>query len=610
MGLLGRVAGAHPQLAVAPEVDWITDFFETRSGPNLEGLLAPELIDKWVQQRRFDPFGLDGAAVEGLLPPGGRLPFRSFLTRLFDLYGAARGKPLVGCTSLDSPQQIPALHALWPWAKFVHLIRDGRDVWLSLRDGDQAGRYLGRYPTWREDPIGTAAWWWQRRVRKGLRVGRALGPGRYLEVRYEALVARPAQECARLCAFLGLPYDDAMPRFHEGPCHGDKGAWRPITPGLRDWRSQLGGADAERFEAAAGQLLDELGYPRAYPHPRPEAVGQAARVQECCARPPESLRRPRQAEGRSNPFVFIVGCPRSGTTLLQRIVGAHPDVVVCDETFWVVYYYKKRLGLTPEGLVTPELAGRLFEYYKFYRMKLGHDEVARLARPGQPYAEFVTGLFDLHAEVRGKPLVGDKTPDYVRNLPTLHALWPQARFVHLIRDGRDVALSAINWKRKAARLAGLYSTWGEHPVTTAALWWEWHVRLGRQAGVALGPGRYLEVRYEALVARPAQECARLCAFLGLPYDDAMLRFHEGRCHGDSGLDAKTAWQPITPGLRDWRTQLAAADAERFEAAAGELLDELGYPRAAPTPRPEVVAHAAGIRDQFTRDACALGDWLP
>jgi hypothetical protein len=90
----------------------------------------------------------------------------------------------------------------------------------------------------------------------------------------------------------------------------------------------------------------------------------------------------------------------------------------------------------------------------------------------------------------------------------------------------------------------------------------------------------------------------------------MLRFHEGRRRADDGRDAKTAWLPITPGLRDWRAQMAADDVERFEAVAGALLDELDYPRAAPHPRTEVVAYAAGIRDQFARDTQAIGDWLP
>jgi hypothetical protein len=147
-------------------------------------------------------------------------------------------------------------------------------------------------------------------------------------------------------------------------------------------------------------------------------------------------------------------------------------------------------------------------------------------------------------------------------------------------------------------------------VATAAAWWQWHVQLARQSGRELGPELYCELRYEALVERPAEQCARLCAFLGLPYDEAVLRFHEGRTCAEAGRDAKAAWLPITPGLRDWRVQMSDADVERFEAVAGDLLDELGYSRAARQLRPEVMAYASGIRNQFARDSHALGDWLP
>jgi len=340
-----------------------------------------------------------------------------------------------------------------------------------------------------------------------------------------------------------------------------------------------------------------------------ERFAHAARASKVSAR---SLVKRRRKNKWTNPFVFIVGCPRSGTTLLQRILDAHPDIAICDETFWVVYYFKKKIGLTPEGLITPELITQLLEYYKFHRMKIGREDLVRLLGDGQPvhYSSFVSRIFDHYGEIKGKPLVGDKTPDYARNLPTLHALWPKTKFVHLIRDGRDVCLSAINWKRKAAKLASIYSTWREHPVATAAAWWEWHLCLGRQAGRLLGPALYYELRYEALVSHPAEELAKLSRFLAVPYDEAMLHFHEGRTKADPGLGAKDAWRPITPALRDWRGDMLAEDVERFEAVSGDLLDELGYARGVPRPGWQARQYAAPIREAFRRDAQALGDWLP
>jgi hypothetical protein len=312
-----------------------------------------------------------------------------------------------------------------------------------------------------------------------------------------------------------------------------------------------------------------------------------------------------------NPYVFIVGCARSGTTLLKRIVNAHPEIAITPETHWIARYFERRRGLTPEGFVTPKLIPKLLEYHRFPKMKVGREELERLIDSDEPisYPSFVSAIFDLYGQRKGKSLVGDKTGSYVLNLPTLHGLWPKAKFVHIIRDGRDVSLSAINW-RKAYRHARRFSTWTEDPITTAAVWWEWRVRLGREDGGSLAPKLYHEVRYEELVFVPEETCAALCDFLDLPYDDAMLRFHEGQEKADPNLDAKKAWRPITPGLRVWRTQMPAEDLERFEAAAGDLLEELGYPRACPHPPEEKLAWAARIRESFARDASALGKRLP
>ena len=246
-------------------------------------------------------------------------------------------------------------------------------------------------------------------------------------------------------------------------------------------------------------------------------------------------------------------------------------------------------------------------------MKVGREELERLLNSDQPisYSSFVSAIFDLYGQRKGKSPVGDKTPSYVQSLRTLHGLWPTAKFVHIIRDGRDVCLSMVNWlSEKAHVAAGRRATWTEDPVSTAALWWKQRVRLGREDGRALGPELYYEIRYETLVSQPATECAALCDFLGLPYDDAMLRFYEGREKADPGLDAKKAWRPITLGLRDWRSQMSLDDIECFEAAAGDLLDELGYPRAVPNPSQEKLVNATRIHHAFTQEIRTKGKRLP
>jgi sulfotransferase family protein len=304
----------------------------------------------------------------------------------------------------------------------------------------------------------------------------------------------------------------------------------------------------------------------------------------------------------TNPVVFIVGCPRSGTTLLRRMVSAHSQIVITPEAHWIPLWFEKRRGLTGDGLVTPELIPALLAHPKFALFHLGREELMTLIEDGQPssYASFVTGIFDLYGRARAKELVGNKTPDSARRMDTLHALWPQARFVHLIRDGRDVALSLMNWPRVRSKKPGTFPTWKNDPVSTSALWWELNVRRGREAGKAFGPEVYREMRYEALVAHPAEECAALCDFLGLAYDEVMLRYHEAFRKTDTAPGAGHDRQPITSGLRNWRAHMRAEDVERFEAATGALLDELGYSRAFARPRPVAVEHSTQVRNVLAK----------
>jgi hypothetical protein len=311
-----------------------------------------------------------------------------------------------------------------------------------------------------------------------------------------------------------------------------------------------------------------------------------------------------------NPYVFIVGCPRSGTSLLRRILDAHPEVAIVPETHWIPELFKARTGLTEDGIVTRELVAALLAHPRFAKLGFDADALLRLANGRRTYAEFVTALFHNYGAARGKELVGDKTPGYAREIAILHALWPQARFVHLIRDGRDVCLSALGWERKAADFARRFPTWRDDPVTTAALWWRWHVETARKQGAVMGRALYYELRYEELVREPELTCRELCDFLALPFHDAMLRFHEGRTRTKPGLSAKRAWLPVTAGLRDWRSQLPAEDTERFESAAGALIAELGYERAAPEPAADHLAHAARVAMAFRNRLPRPGEPLP
>jgi len=283
-----------------------------------------------------------------------------------------------------------------------------------------------------------------------------------------------------------------------------------------------------------------------------------------------------------NPFVFVVGCPRSGTTLLQRMLDNHPQLAVAYDTLFIPAAVRGNKLKNPP--VTPELVERVRTFKRFSRFGLGAETLDQLAPEASDYAHLVSLLYDAFARLHGKPLGGEKSPGYVRHMPMLQALFPEARFVHLVRDGRDVALSLLDWgkgKNSPKGPARKYRLWAHSPLGVCALWWVRKAGQGRLDAQRLPSGRLLEVRYEALVADPAPELRKIAAFLGLDYTDDMVNFHVGKTRETPGLSAKTAWLPATGGIRDWRRSMPDRDVELFEALAGDLLSGFGYERRFP-----------------------------
>jgi hypothetical protein len=178
-----------------------------------------------------------------------------------------------------------------------------------------------------------------------------------------------------------------------------------------------------------------------------------------------------------------------------------------------------------------------------------------------------------YAVEHGKPRAADKTPRNVLHVGRIAAALPESRFVHLVRDGRDVVPSVREHLLGPQTLPGAIDFWRDR------------VLAGQRAGRALGPQRYLEVRYEDLVAAPEDVLPAVCAFLDLEYTEAMLDYPGRSDRVISGMwdqrrHAGVA-RPPTVGVRDWRTTMPRADVQLFDALAGDLLDELGYGRSRP-----------------------------
>ncbi len=194
----------------------------------------------------------------------------------------------------------------------------------------------------------------------------------------------------------------------------------------------------------------------------------------------------------------------------------------------------------------------------------------------------IDGLFSANAEGEGCARWGDKTPYYVLHLPTLARLFPDARFIHIIRDGRDCALSM----RARARDLNVYNLYH------AAKFWEQYVQAGQAAGEELGEERYLEIRYEDLVADQEDRVRRICEFLDLAFDPAVIEFRKARAEG--GKTPLLARDIDPRNVQKWRRRMSRRQLALFEGAAGDTLLRNGYPLLTPARRPPLPVRA-GLR---------------
>jgi hypothetical protein len=279
------------------------------------------------------------------------------------------------------------------------------------------------------------------------------------------------------------------------------------------------------------------------------------------------------ANGTDDPLtapVFVVGCPRSGTTLVRQMLDAHPAVAIAPETHFMQYLWAHRAAYGDlnrkqnfERLIddVTGLAG-------FEEMALDAARFRRAAWQGKrSFQALFALLLRQYAEQTGAERVGEKTPTHVRYLPALHRFFPKARFVHVLRDARAVAHS-----------------WRGVPWSSGRLWrnadvWREHVAAARRSASRLGEALHT-VRFERLVHAPEAVLRRLCRFLVLEFAPAMLGFHRN----DAGAPdtEREPWKaratkPVQPDAATrWRDELSAAMVAEIEGRAWREMQCWGY----------------------------------
>jgi hypothetical protein len=265
--------------------------------------------------------------------------------------------------------------------------------------------------------------------------------------------------------------------------------------------------------------------------------------------------------------VFIGGCHRSGTTLLGSMLGAHSDCLCVPESHFKVAALGAHLARD-----TTDASRVLRAISRDWRFRDWEVDIPPASvfegELGGSYVGLIEWIVIRYGERVGKPAPRvwvDHTPSNVRHAATLLEVFPDARMIHIVRDGRAVAASLLPLD------------WGPNRIDRAARHWVEMVGHGLAAEARWGAARVVRVRYEDLVLEPHAALARLCAFLDLEYQARMLRADGFRVPAYTRAQHRRVGTPPDPERVDgWRTALRPRQIEIFESVVGDFLRSLGY----------------------------------
>lgn len=270
-----------------------------------------------------------------------------------------------------------------------------------------------------------------------------------------------------------------------------------------------------------------------------------------------------------DPF-FIVGAQRSGTTLVRLILNAHSKIAIPEEgTFWMPLLREQR-GHFAENIHSARLDGYLRYIKNNSQFKVWEmDDLAFFddlqATEKLTLAELMACFYQKYALRHGKLFWGDKTPSFFRMVPDLKVLFPRAKFIHIVRDGRDVHLS-LRGREK-----------GRKNIAVSAYEWSYKIQKVRDEFRSLPDDRHFEVRYESMVSDPESSAREICKFLSLEFEPGMLDFWKNSEEFIGDHHSDLIFQPVSEkSTGKWKTGLSSREIMQFEYIASKWLTEFDY----------------------------------
>ncbi|MFC7531090.1 sulfotransferase family protein [Actinoplanes sp. GCM10030250] len=268
--------------------------------------------------------------------------------------------------------------------------------------------------------------------------------------------------------------------------------------------------------------------------------------------------------------IFVVGCPRSGTTMLQLMLHAHPRIALPPESRFLLpaYFRRHEFGDLSESAQRRNLALWITSTAHFGDLGLDIEAVVEAIAAAPPTLGSALGtVFKMYADRFGKPRWGDKRPAYLRNLRIILRLFPDAQIINIMRDGRDCVASLRETPWAPADLGEMIDYWARSADAS--------LRAAREYPADV----FHQVRYEDLVADPEPHLRAICDFLAEEYDPAMA--HPSELAPVAVPEYKT-WHALTRSevttarVSSWQSRLTEDQVRRCEAVFGDRLTRFGY----------------------------------
>lgn len=280
--------------------------------------------------------------------------------------------------------------------------------------------------------------------------------------------------------------------------------------------------------------------------------------------------------------VFVVGMPRSGTTLLSSLLNAHPDLVIAPET----HYFTRCWTGEPirDWADVERMLDRLDQQPGVHDMQLTAEEERRIRErlrvaTAPTHGDVLRALLETYAEQSDAPAWGEKTPDHLRFVPEMARQFPEAVFIAIVRDPRDVCLSLRSMP------------WSRSTLLEQAWTWRTYAALVDRYRADYD-GRFFHLRYEDLIADPESVLRDVCTFLEMPFHASMLRPQEDSAQPfDAEREPwkeKSKRQIDASNREKWRTQMPEAERIIVEWIAGQWLSAYGYVRPPVEWRPALI----------------------